>query len=310
MAGFGTSVSPGCNFDVIDVSNPAVPVRVGKGIAQWQGVNQVQMVGDHAYVAGAGHEENLMLINVSNRAQPVQKPGLLLGTWPFPGISVAGGYLYAAHDGDRGIGERLTVFDLSIPGSPSRVGGATTLGRGSAIEVVGHHAYVGVSKTHDTDMLNGLEVFDVSNPAMPVSVGACEGGLGGDYIQVEGQYAYRNGQLLEVIDVKDPTQPRLVGSCKLWGSGFQVIGNLIYVADGSWGLTIMEVELPGTLKLKPPVLSGNTITLLWNGGPGIKLQKTLSLSAPDWRDVPDSEGFSQITVPRSDSAAFFRLVKP
>ena len=86
-------------------------------------------------------------------------------------------------------------------------------------------------------------------------------------------------------------------------------GNLIYVAEGVWGLTILEIELPGTLKLKAPVLSGNTITLFWNGGPGIKLQKTTSLANPSWQDVPGSDGLSSIELPRTDPTAFFRLLK-
>ena len=88
---------------------------------------------------------------------------------------------------------------------------------------------------------------------------------------------------------------------------FHVVGNLIYVADGPWGLTILEVELPGTLKLKPPILSGSTLTLSWNGGPGIRLQRTARLSTPNWQEVPGSDSLREITLPREEATAFFRL---
>jgi sugar lactone lactonase YvrE len=64
------------------------------------------------------------------------------------------------------------------------------------------------------------------------------------------------------------------------------------------------------LRLKSPILNGSVLTLSWNGGPGIKLQKTTNLANPDWQDVPGSEGVSQIELPCAEAAAFFRLVKP
>jgi hypothetical protein len=313
-------------FSVFDVSNPAAPARVGQQRPFDTTAFQIREVGDCACIAGVGSEENLMLIDVSNRSQPVRKPGFLLGG--HTSISVAGQYLYVAsanyHLTKYGE-ERFFIVDVSSPGNPVLAARALTQGEGGGVDVAGHYAYVAVNKGN-LDTLNGLEVFDISNPAMPVSVGTCEGGLWTRHIQVQDHYAYLSGELraaldqtwLEVINLKDPTQPRLVGRSKLWdgdprgygSDSFQVVGNLIYVADGAWGLTIMEIELPGTLKLKPPVLSGNTITLTWNGGPSIKLQKTTSLSALNWQDVSGSEGLSQIELPCAEAAAFFRLMKP
>ena len=64
------------------------------------------------------------------------------------------------------------------------------------------------------------------------------------------------------------------------------------------------------LRITSAVLSQRTLTLSWNGGPGIRLQKTTTLTNPDWQDVDGSEGQSSVNLPMSDSSAFFRLVKP
>jgi len=51
------------------------------------------------------------------------------------------------------------------------------------------------------------------------------------------------------------------------------------------------------------------VTLAWQGGAGIKLQKTLSLSAPNWQDVPQTLGQSSAVEPITGSGAFYRLFK-
>ena len=43
---------------------------------------------------------------------------------------------------------------------------------------------------------------------------------------------------------------------------------------------------------------------------GSKLQRTASLTNPVWQDVPGSETATTITIPVTDTAEFYRLVKP
>ena len=61
--------------------------------------------------------------------------------------------------------------------------------------------------------------------------------------------------------------------------------------------------------LNPPERSGNEIRLSWNGGPGIKLQKSTALTNPVWQDVPGTEGQRNVSLPPTDAAAYFRLIK-
>ncbi|MBI2948894.1 MAG: xanthine dehydrogenase family protein molybdopterin-binding subunit [Verrucomicrobia bacterium] len=62
--------------------------------------------------------------------------------------------------------------------------------------------------------------------------------------------------------------------------------------------------------LNAPERSGDQLRLTWNGGPGVKLQKSASLNNPVWQDVPDTDGRSSVSLPLADGAAYFRLVKP
>jgi isoquinoline 1-oxidoreductase len=64
------------------------------------------------------------------------------------------------------------------------------------------------------------------------------------------------------------------------------------------------------LILGPPERLGDQIRLSWNGGPGIKLQKTTTLTNPVWEDVLGTEGQSGASLPATDAAAYFRLIKP
>jgi hypothetical protein len=81
------------------------------------------------------------------------------------------------------------------------------------------------------------------------------------------------------------------------------------VLEGGW-LSVLELSLPSPLKLNPPVLSANGLTLSWTGGAGIKLQQTTSLTIPNWQDVAGSDGVSSLELPRDAAAAFFRLIQP
>ena len=69
------------------------------------------------------------------------------------------------------------------------------------------------------------------------------------------------------------------------------------------------VQQSSLLFLSQPARAGDQIRLSWNGGSGIKLQKTAILINPIWQDVPGSEGQSSISMPAADATAFFRLVQ-
>jgi len=95
-------------------------------------------------------------------------------------------------------------------------------------------------------------------------------------------------------------------------SALAMAGKTLYTTSDA-GLAVLDFfasNISPRLRLNKPVLSGGVAVLTWAGGPGIKLQKTTSLSAPDWLDVPGTLGQSLIALPPTDAAAFFRLIQP
>lgn len=56
--------------------------------------------------------------------------------------------------------------------------------------------------------------------------------------------------------------------------------------------------------------SGGQVHLSWEGGPGIIVQRSPSLSSPAWTEVAGSEGLSEFDLPIVGTHEFFRLVIP
>jgi hypothetical protein len=103
----------GGGLQVIDVSNPANPHRVG-GYDTSGWAAGVAVSSDKAYVADGGF--GLQVIDISNPANPQRVGGYDTSGRAF-GVAVSGNYAYVADD-DAG----LLVIDVSNPANPPRVG--------------------------------------------------------------------------------------------------------------------------------------------------------------------------------------------
>ena len=91
-------------------------------------------------------------------------------------------------------------------------------------------------------------------------------------------------------------------------------GNLVFAVDGNNGILAFTIVPPS----RPPLTiarAGANAVLSWtSSATGFALQKTSSLSPPDWADVsqtPDVvNGQNTITNEASVGTAFYRLRKP
>jgi hypothetical protein len=54
---------------------------------------------------------------------------------------------------------------------------------------------------------------------------------------------------------------------------------------------------------------GNLVTITWNGGPGIRLQMSITVGNAGWQDVPNTEGQSSVDLPMSNTGTFFRIIR-
>jgi hypothetical protein len=217
-------------LQVIDISNPAAPVRVGgydtSGIA-----TDVAVAGQYAYVAD--YLAGLQVIDVSNPAAPVP-----VGGYDTNGscvdVVISGSHAYLA---DYAAG--LQVIGVTNPSTPSWVGGLDTVGYARGLALLGHYALV-------ADDSAGLAVVDIANPAAPLGVTelALSGVASG--VTVSGPYAYVAAYAagLQVINVLNPAAPSWAGGLDTNGHALSVAasGAYAYVADGVDGLIILRVD--------------------------------------------------------------------
>lgn len=196
----------------------------------------------------------------------------LSGTHDGRKIQVVGDYAYIVRaDGTPD----FSIFDVSMPDSPSLLGSLSLTGGQTNIFVSGNYAYV----SSDDD--NGeLKIINISNPNSPVLTGTYNGaGAGnGNGVYVTGTRAYlvrtnsgSNPDFL-IINVSNPATPTLIGSLNLGQIGYEVAisGNYAYcvTGDNSQELKIISITNPASPSLVGSLnLPGTTdaITVSFSG---------------------------------------------
>ena len=224
MQGQYAYVGFGPRLDVLDVSRPSGPGRVGyvvlADVLFFEITKAIEVASGYAYVAaGRG---GLRAVDISDPTDPTEV-GILDTPGTSEDIAVVGNYAYVA-DGDGG----LRVVDISDPTSPTEVGFCDTVYVRYVVMVVGGYAYISDYNYH-------LRIINVSNPAVPTEIGFYDLQAPLDAV-VSGDYAYfadRYGGL-RVVDISDPTSPVEVGFYGIphaWASseGVAVSGNYAYV---------------------------------------------------------------------------------
>lgn len=218
-------------MDIVDISNPTNPTRLGRYDDWGLGIDVVDNI---AYVAGNG----LQLIDVSNPADPT-----LIGKYEMEGnaydVVVVGNIAYVAseHDSEDDYYSSMDVVDVSNPAAPTLIGRYKTKGYGAhGVFVAGNIAYV-------VDEGNGLLLLDVSNPAVPRLIASYDTDDTYDVV-VMGNTAYvATDRGLKLLDVSNPNKPELILS---YGTpsrvrSVHVMNDLIYIVS-SGGLQILRLS--------------------------------------------------------------------
>ncbi|MBM4431487.1 MAG: hypothetical protein FJ026_14255, partial [Chloroflexi bacterium] len=211
----------GLQIEVLDVSNPAAPVKLSSYRGPGQRVADIEIVGHYAYVAsgGVGDGNDVLILDISNPAALV-KVGGFDTPGAIRGLYVAGHHAYLAA-GTAG----LRIVDVSNPTAPWEVGLYDVPYPARDVYVAGNYAYVGYGEIYVYASGNfcstygGLDVVDISDPSAPRQMGHYDA-RGGyiDNVQVSGSYAYITGlwcsgktarqrSHLRVLDVSDPAAP-------------------------------------------------------------------------------------------------------
>jgi hypothetical protein len=227
-------------LDIINISNPAAPVRSSH--VDTAGYSEgVCTRGSYSYFANG--YSGLLIYDISDPATPS-----LVGVYDTPGLAydvfVVGAYAYLI-DQDTAFTDSgmLFVLDVSDPSSPFLVGSMTAGTFPDEIFIYGNHAYISLD-------LGGLLICDISDPASPVSAGYfVMGWSDAEGVFVSGNYAYLADWFygLQIIDISDPANPSLVGSIRITHAhGVYVSGRYAYVAAYDQGLKVIDISNPAT----------------------------------------------------------------
>ena len=244
-------------LEIVDISNPAVPVTIGSITDGTGGASipyplSVYVLGNYAYLASSLGGEVLEIVDVSNPTTPIHAGKLELSVAPVS-VFVSGDYAYLTYYSQPG---GLLIVDISNPASPSVTGniqdgyGSTPfLNDPGQVYVSGNYAYVANTGNSESFYENnsGLEIVNVSNPAAPVHEGALVKSINevtvvSNSVVVAGNYAYMGGSYGTIINVSNPALPVLADSLGVGGLSFVSGSNAFYAFPG--GMEIFNVSSP------------------------------------------------------------------
>ncbi|MHB1037685.1 MAG: Ig-like domain-containing protein [Pirellulales bacterium] len=264
----------GSGLHIIDVTNPAVPVRLG-GYDTAGSAQDVVISGRLAYVPD---EHSLQIIDVSNPAAPV-----LLGEYhnsaSIDGVTVAGTLAYLAN-----VSSGVAIVDVSNPAAPVRLDGYSTSGSATRVAGSGTLAYAGEDRSltiidviaspdlqpaTDTGISTADDITADSTPTFDVSIAA------GSYfrfyrdgVQISGDY--QSGTVYTTALQADGTYRYAVAAVDAAGNASALSPTLAVTID---------TAIPSTPDLVPAsdtgVSSSDNMTNLDNSVPEKSLQFTV-----------------------------------
>ncbi len=275
VAGSYAYLATQAGLEVIDVSNPAGPQRVGSYSISGS-AHGVAVSGNYTYVAAG----ELYILDVTIPSKPLLKaryfgtnvltdvsicpsvgcavvssfdgpievidvvdPGnpVKVGAFPFEThcLTTAGKHVYAGGHG------RTAIIDIVDPAKPVQRGSIQTLPWATDIAVRGTLIFV-TSDASGMPARGALEIIDVSDPDNPQRVSSYLGNASG--VAVSGYYAYvKDWEGLKVIDISDTANPQLVGSYSAGSSGWPgsclaVSGRYAYVVGSGGALEVIDIS--------------------------------------------------------------------
>lgn len=222
-------VGNGAALDILDVSNPSSPIRIGRVIASGL-IRDIHIVGDFVYILT--YKAGLQIVDIEDPLRP-----LIVGNYEtyntmgwIENLFAIQNYVYIA--GEDGI----IIIDVSNPFSPAVVD--TFITSNFTLDV-----FISDNIAFATVFNEGLYILDISDPASPTTLTVFH--LAGNYfpnsIFVLGNYVYVtsyesrvmfNHGRLHIIDISNPNSPRETGSVWLPGD-WSGSGNKVYVDDGN-----------------------------------------------------------------------------
>ncbi|NHI93905.1 MAG: hypothetical protein EAX96_15560 [Candidatus Lokiarchaeota archaeon] len=225
------------SFEIDSTSSWSNPELIGNLSEGGAPANGIFISNNLAYVSYGDPENCLVIVNITNREDPVKLGRFNLNT-SANDVWVEGSTAYIANDY---LG--ICIVNVTNPKDPQYLGtfGEATGNSSDSIQVVGTIAYV-------ADFFDGLKIINVTDPRNPTklnSTTACQRPID---ICVVGNLVYVADAWynMRIFDVTNPTSAVLLSSYEIptaWVSCVQVQNNIAYVAT-SIGLQIVNVTNP------------------------------------------------------------------
>jgi type II secretory pathway pseudopilin PulG len=204
-------------FFVIDIANPTFPSILGT-LSVRDHVNDLDVSGNYVYLATADSDKELIVVDVSNPASPVEASSFdIPGASQANDVSVEGSYAYVVTQSVAD-GPELRIFDVSNPLSPILSGGFEAGSHVYGVKAHNQRVYLATSRV-DKELI----VVDVSSPEAPAELGSYDAPLAGangqavDVIRAGVAYLVTRANgggipELYLLAVADPSQISLIGS--------------------------------------------------------------------------------------------------
>ncbi|CAE7311416.1 unnamed protein product, partial [Symbiodinium sp. CCMP2456] len=224
------------DLTILDISKGIV-IRgdYGVGIA---GLDQVVLDGNYAYVA-AGRGNSLLVFDITDPtnltvASVVHDPTILQSA---NGIDIVGDLAYVATN------DRMAVFNISDPSSPSPVGNFDAGGQMDGafrVAVVGNHAYVTASARRALVVLDVTDLSNITVHSVLSNFTELNQPMG---LEIVGNYAYVS-TLHGVVTVD------IIEYFRTW-DGHNLVGNHALVACDTdsmhGGMAVIDISTPSNL---------------------------------------------------------------
>lgn len=240
------AIGEGGALVLIDASDPAAPVTLGRSLPLPYLIRAITIAGDYAYVVGfndARSSGGVHVFHLAGLDAPVQRYTIDTGGTA-QDAAVDGSHLYVTGAGG------LAVYDLVDPAAPALATRLSAGWSGGTLEVAGDLLYVTTSK--------GLRILSIADPARPVEVGFYDPPLSTMSVldvAVAGDFAYIACGFdgLRVLDVSDPAAPARVTTYSpaqtlltrvAVSGGFAYMAELYTYGFPEPGLRVLDVSEP------------------------------------------------------------------
>jgi len=200
---------------------------------------KLHLAGPYLYVIDLAG--GLRIFDVTDPANPV-----FMSDTETPGNSqdcaIMDGVAYTVNSDASG--EGLYNLDVSDPSAPSLLGTLNTNNQAFGIDLQDDLAYV-------ANGFGGILVADVASPAAPSLLGEIFFGANCFDVKVDGTVGYTAlfGGGMASVDVTDPASMSIIDQEITWGflNALDLTPPLAWVADGQFGLRIVDIGDPGDL---------------------------------------------------------------